>query len=133
MSIFTKNYNLVNMVFNDGKECCIVNIIIQQIQNQKTNTPLIEQTYLAKKLNCDRKTIQRKLKKLEDEEWITRKRKKNKQGYFTTEFSINDKFKWLLKEIERAETNTKKSTVEKVTNSIIPQMEGGLSVESVNF
>lgn len=135
MSIFTKDYNLVNMIFKDGKECRIINIVIDQIKKQGTNKPLIEQTYLAKILNCDKKTIQRKLNTLEEEEWITRKRVKNTKGYFTTQISINDKFKWLLKEIDKLEdkSNVNKRIKQKVINSVIPNLEGGLSVDNVNF
>lgn len=135
MSIYIKNYNLVNIIFKNEKHCSIINIIIEQIKSQNTNKPLIEQTYLANKLNCDRRTIQRILNKLEDDEWITRKRIKNRKGYFTTQIKINDKFVWLLKEINKMEerSNTNRKIKEKVINSVIPKMEDGLSVDNVNF
>lgn len=135
MSIFTKYYNIIEVIFQDEKECKIINIIIEQMKHQHTNTPLIEQTYLAKRVNCDKKTIQRKLNKLECEGWIEKRRVKNKQGYFTTEVKVTKKFKELLKDIEKMETNYVKKKIEKKVEGIVLAngLEGELSTENVNF
>lgn len=132
-SNFKKNYGVVDANFTNLKERCIINEIINQSIFQRTDKPLIEQTYLADVCCCDKKTIQRKLNKLEDEEWITKKRIKKANGYFTTQISITDKLKGIIKEIGREKKTTKKMK-EKVINSIIPKIDDSpLSMERCNF
>ncbi len=132
-SKFKKNYEVVDNNFNDLKERHIINEIINQSIFQKTDKPLIEQTYLADVCCCDKKTIQRKLNRLEYEEWITKKRTKKANGYFTTQISITEKLKGIIKEIGM-EKKTIKKIKEKLTNSIIPKMDNSpLSIDRCNF
>lgn len=133
MSTFKKHYKIVDDNFKDYKERYIINEIINQSLFQKTNKPLIEQTYLALLCGCTRMTIYRTLKRLEKDGWISHKMVLNSQGYTTTQFSINDKMKELIKSIGM-EKKAMKKIKQKVINSIIPIMgDEPLSVERCNF
>lgn len=132
MSKFKKHYKIIEEQFTDLKERIIINEIINQSNFQKTDKPLIEQTYLAKICGCSRMTIHRTLKRLKGNEWVSYKMVLNKKGYTTTQITINDKLKELRKEIG-VKNKTIKCAKQKVINSVIPNFEGILSVDNVNF
>lgn len=93
------SFGVVEDNFKDLKERFITNEIINQTFFQKTDKPLIEQTYLAELCGCDRRTIHRKLRKLEEDGWLTRKMVLNVKGHTTTQFTLTDKLKSLVYEI----------------------------------
>ena len=134
-SKFRQYYKVVDDNFTDLKSRTIINAIIQQNKLQATDKPLIEQTYLAELCGCERTTIHRKLKKLEEDGWLTRKMVLNKQGYTTTQLTIKKRLKELMKQTERKpkikETERRQK---KVVKSIIPHIENTpLRVEDLDL
>lgn len=138
-SKFRQFYKVVDDNFTDLKSRTIINSIIQQSKLQATDKPLIEQTYLAELCGCDRRTIHRKLKKLEEDGWLEKKMVLNKQHYTTTQLTIRERLKELMKQTERRpkikerlkETECRQ---EKVMKSIIPHIDNTpLRVEDLDL
>lgn len=132
-SKFKKNYGIVEDNFKPLKERTIINEIINQSIFQRTDKPLIEQTYLALLCDCSRMTIHRILIRLKKDDWITYKMVLNSQGYTTTQFILTDKFKGLLNEIG-TQKKVNKKVKERVINSEIPKIDNRpLSMDNCNF
>lgn len=133
MSKFKKHYKIVDEHFKDLKERCIINEIIHQSILQKTEKPLIEQTYFALLCGCSRMTIHRKLKRLKENGCIMYKMVVNSKGYTTTQITITEKLKDLIKVIGK-DKKANRIVKDNVINTIIPKIDNTpLSIENCNF
>lgn len=85
----------------------IVALLIREAIHQNSNTPQVQQSFLAKKTNTNIKTILKKVKELEESGFFTKKAVYKRYKDNTTQFNLTDKvLKYLNKTTANLENNS---------------------------